>query len=337
MFLRTVYNVDMIRDMRTGVIGVGSMGQNHARVYSEISNLVAVADPNEQQGRRVAERFGIAWYGDYYEMLGVVDAVTIAVPTALHREVAEAVAAAGVHLLVEKPLAGNAADAGAIITAAKAEGVTLAVGHVERYNAIVGHAKKCIENGEWGKIFTLSAKRFSNYPSRIHDVGVLFDLTIHDVDVISYLTNGNVRTVYAAGGKSKNERHEDHVNLVIGFEDGTIGLCETNWLTPMKVREVNITTSTCYINLNYLTQEIEILSSHFGKINDSNLYQPPMEVREQKISPKRKEPLKSELMDFLEAVMEKRKPFVTGGEGLKAVEIVEAGLKSLNSRLVMNI
>jgi UDP-N-acetylglucosamine 3-dehydrogenase len=324
-------------NVRTGVVGIGSMGQNHARIYSEISNLVAVADPNEEQGRRVAERFGVAWHSDYHEMLTGVDAVSVAVPTSMHREVAEAVAVAGVNLLVEKPLAGNVADAEAIVAATEVAGVTLAVGHVERYNAIIEHAKTCIDNGEWGKILTLSANRFSNYPRRIRDVGVLFDLTIHDVDVICYLASGDVRTVYAAGGMLKNEHHEDHVSLVMGFEDGRIGLCETNWLTPMKVRELNITTTTCYINLNYLTQEIEISSSKFGEIDDSNLYQPSMEVSEQKISPKKKEPLKSELIDFLEALTEKRMPLVTGGEGLRAVKIVEAGLESMNTNSVINI
>ena len=168
-------------------------------------------------------------------------------------------------------------------------------------------------------------------------MGVLFDLTIHDVDVICYLADSNVRTIYAVGGKSKNERHEDHVNLMMGFEDGMIGLCETNWLTPMKVRELNITTTTCHVNLNYLTPEIRILSSQFGEIDESNLYQPPIEVSEQTFSPEGKEPLKSELVDFLEAIMEKRMPLVTGRDGLKAVEIVQAGLESLSSSSVINI
>ena len=168
-------------------------------------------------------------------------------------------------------------------------------------------------------------------------MGVLFDLTIHDVDVICYLANVDVRTVYAAGGKSKNKQYEDYVNLVVGFEEGVIGLCETNWLTPMKVRELAITTTTCYINLNYLPQEIEIFSSEFGEIDESNLYQPPMEVSKQKISLKKKEPLKSELMDFLEAVTEKRIPLVSGEEGLKAVKIMEAGLESMNCGSVINI
>ena len=323
--------------IRTGIIGVGSMGQNHARVYSEISNFIAVADPVEAQGRKVAERFDVAWHEDYHEMLSEVDAVTIAVPTALHCEVAKAVAAAGVHLLVEKPLAGNMADAEAIVVAAESAGVTLAVGHVERHNAIVENAKMCIDNGDWGQILTLSAKRFSNYPSRIHDVGVLFDLTIHDADVIRYLANSDVRTVYAAGGKSKNERYEDYVNLVMGFEDGKIGICETNWLTPMKVRKLSITTTTCHINLNYLNQEIKIFSSHFGEINESDLYQPSMEVSEKKISLTKKEPLKNELIDFLTSISEKREPLVSGIDGLRSLKIIEAGLLSLERKQVISL
>ena len=321
-------------DLRTGVIGVGSMGQNHARIYNEISNLVAVADPNEEQGRRIAEKFGVNWHSDYKSMLKEVDAVTIAVPTKNHLEVAKAVIEAGLHLLVEKPLAGNLSDAKKIVKMSNKAGVTLAVGHVERYNSIISHAKECIQNRDWGKILTLSAKRFSNYPSRIHDVGVLFDLTIHDVDVISYLVDKEIKTVYATGGMAKNKKHEDYVNLVMKFDGGHIGLCETNWLTPMKVRELNITTTTGFINLNYLTQEIEVLSSKFGKIDESNLYQPPMEVNKNKFTLDKKEPLKLELVDFLEAIMDQRTPKVSGEDGLRSVKIVEAGLKSLTKNTV---
>ena len=118
----------MFKDIRTGVIGVGSMGQNHARLYDEISNLVAVADSNESQLRKVSESFGIKGYTDYRQMLSEVDAVTIAVPTALHRKVAENVVEAGVNILVEKPLAGNVEDSEAIVNAASINNVTLSVG-----------------------------------------------------------------------------------------------------------------------------------------------------------------------------------------------------------------
>ena len=327
----------MIEKIKTGVIGVGSMGQNHARIYNEISNLVGVADPDPEQGSKVAERFGVIWYSDYREMLEHVDAVSIAVPTAMHIQVAKLVAASGVHLLVEKPLASNAVDGESIVRAAERAGVILAVGHVERHNPVISHAKTCIDSGVWGDILTISVKRFSNYPARVRDVGVLFDLTIHDVDVIRYLLNDNVKNVFVSGGKSKNKKFEDHVNLMMTFEEGSLGLCETNWLTPMKVREMNITTTDCFISLNYLNQEVEVLSSEFGEINEANLYQPPMKIKEHKVSLKGIEPLKSELVDFLEAIIEKRMPLVTGWDGLKAVEIVQAGLESMRSSSVINI
>ena len=121
-------NKKEFNQIRTGVIGVGSMGQNHARIYNDISNLIAVSDPNEKQGREVAQRFGVDWYGDYREMLDKIDAVSIAVPTTLHKVVAKDVSKAGVNLLVEKPLAGNSEDAKDIISFAESNNVVLAVG-----------------------------------------------------------------------------------------------------------------------------------------------------------------------------------------------------------------
>ena len=144
--------------IKTGVIGVGSMGQNHARVYSEISNLVGVADPNEKQGRLIAERFGVKWYPDYTDLLKVVDAVTISVPTNFHLEVAISAAEAGVHILVEKPLSSNVRDAKKIIDYAKKNRVVLSVGHIERYNPAVAYVKEQINLGKFGKIITISSK-----------------------------------------------------------------------------------------------------------------------------------------------------------------------------------
>ena len=320
-----------LSDVKTGVIGVGSMGQNHARIYNEISNLVAVADPNQEQGKLIAEKFGVVWYKDYNEILDIVDAVSIAVPTAFHRQVAEDCAKKNVHILVEKPLAGNAVQAQEIINLARENNVVLSVGHVERHNAVVAHAKENIVNGNWGEILTISARRFSNFPARIHDVGVLFDLTIHDVDVICHLINDDVESVYALGGKSKNEIHEDHVALLMHFKGGQIGLCETNWLTPMKVRDLSITTDKCHVSIDYLEQKINRFSSDYGDIEAGNLYKPPMNVVKSTISPEGGEPLVKELEDFLISIINEKEPFVPGKDGLSAVKIVEAGLKSLKS------
>ena len=326
-----------MNNIRTGVIGVGSMGQNHARVYSEISNLVAVSDLNSNQSQKVANRFGVKSYNDYREMLREVDAVTISTPTSLHREIAEEVVSSGVSILVEKPLADNVEDAEAIIEAAKANDVTLAVGHIERHNQVVKAAKENIVKGTWGEILTLSAKRLSNYPGRIRDVGVLFDLAIHDVDIISYLLDDTAINVYATGGKHRNKNYEDHVNLQINFGKGGIGICEANWLTPMKIRELSITTNELFVRLDYLNQKIEVMSSTFGKINESNLYDTSIKLNREVIDINGEEPLKNELLDFLSSLNSSSLPLVTGEDGLDAIKIVQAGFESLKSNRVVGI
>ena len=324
-------------EIRTGVIGVGSMGQNHARVYNEISNLVAVADTDRIQGQKIANRFGIEWYEDYRDMLDMVDAVTVAVPTSLHRKVIEIISKEGVNILVEKPIAGSVEDAEFILDSVSKAGIILAVGHIERYNPVIRSAKEYIDSGELGKIITLSAKRLSSYPSRIRDVGVLFDLTIHDVDIIRYLSNSKIKNIYANGGNLIDEMYEDHVILAMEFDDNTFGLCETNWLTPMKVRELCITTDSAFININTLKQEMIISKSEYGEIDQSNLFKVPINLKEENINLEKQEPLKIELQDFLSSLKKGKEPLVGGSDGLEAVRIVEAGLKSLKNGQVVTL
>ena len=183
----------------------------------------------------------------------------------------------------------------------------------------------------------MSSRRFSNYPSRISDVGVIFDLAIHDVDLLLYMAESKAKMVFATGGKSKNELHEDFSNIQIVFEDGKIGLCETNWLSPMKVRQLNITTTDSYLSVDHTKQEIKILSSKFGKDDIPSLESNSSEVSEKLISVTPKEPLLSELVDFLSSIHEKKKPLVSGEDGLEAVKIVESALISLNEKIVYNL
>ena len=323
-------------DIKTGVIGVGSMGQNHARIYSEISNLVAVSDPNEKQGRKIADRFGVIWYSDYREMLDVVDAVTVAVPTALHREIAENTIKAGIHLLVEKPLAGNTVDAKAIVTASETVGVILAVGHVERHNPVITHAKEAIKTGKWGDIITMSSRRVSNFPDRIHDVGVLFDLSIHDIDISTYLCDSSVVSVYAVGG-SKKANHEDYINLILNHKSGVISICETNWLTPMKIRKLGITTIRNYIELDYIKQSAELFSSKYLNIDDANLYGTKLEFESEPLKIKNQEPLLLELMDFLSSIKDGTKPLVTGHDAVEVIKVSEAAFNSLKENKLVKL
>jgi UDP-N-acetylglucosamine 3-dehydrogenase len=327
----------MFKGIRTGVIGVGSMGQNHARVLKEISNLVAVADINEEQGRMVAERFGVPWFGDYHEMLGLVDAAIIAVPTAFHREVTEEVAKASVHLLVEKPLADNAADAEAIVVSAEEGGIILAVGHIERHNPVVKYAKEAIESGEWGDVITMSSKRVSRYPARIKDVGVVFDLAIHDLDILCYLARSEVDSLFALGGNIEYSDKEDHVSIIMKFKNGIKGHCEASWLTPMKIRQLVLTCSEAYVVLDYMAQSVEIFHSEYGIIDESDLSKVKQLVDKKTPEIAIDEPLKLELLNFLEAVsqaqeVERALPLVSGEEGLAIVRLAEASVKAIQGK-----
>ena len=326
-----------IKDIRTAVIGVGSMGQNHARVFSEISNLVAVSDINEVQGREVAKRFGVKWYADYRQLIEKVDAVSIAVPTFLHLDIAKAFLCSGINILVEKPLAASLSDSQEILSLAQSTGINVAVGHVERHNTVVSYSKKEIDSGRWGEIITLSSRRFSNFPERISDVGVLFDLAIHDVDIIRYLAGTPVNSVFATGGKALNTEYEDYATLLMIFEDGKMGLCEANWLTPMKVRELSVTTTSHHIILDYLNQHVDTFSSTFGEVKPSNLFQPPMATNHKQTTLKVIEPLKTELIDFLNSTISKKRPLVDAFDGLEAVRIVEAATESIHTGSVVNL
>lgn len=315
------------KEIRTGVIGVGSMGQNHARIYNEVSNLVAVADPNERQGRAVAEKLGVDWYKDYRELENIVDAVSIAVPTVHHYSVSEFFIKNKTHVLVEKPLAGNVDEATKIVELAREKKVILAVGHIERHNGVIRKIKDMLAESLLGEIITLSARRFSPYPSRITDVGVLFDLTIHDVDIICHLIQSPVISVYVSGVKSQNKNFEEHINLMMKFKNGSIGMCETSWLTPNRIRELSMVSTECYGKLDFLNQ----------KINISSFKDEELDSIGSEISVEKEEPLLHEIKNFLTSIQGDDSPLTTGLDGLNAVKIVEAGYRSLKNHSVENI
>ena len=179
--------------LRVGVIGVGSMGQNHARVFSEMADLVGVVDKDRETGKIVAERFNTESFENYEDLLRKgVDAVSIATPTALHYQVSKDAIESGVHVLVEKPMCSTIEEAEKLVGLAESAGLTLAVGHIERHNPVVDFAKKGIRDGRYGDVITISARRVSSLPTRIRDVGVILDLGIHDIDVMRYLLGSEV-------------------------------------------------------------------------------------------------------------------------------------------------
>jgi len=332
------------QNIRTGVIGVGSMGQHHARVLSELSNFVAVADSNSDQGKSISEKYGVKWYKDYREMLSTVDAVSIVVPTIYHNKVATEVSKQGVHLLVEKPLAPTIEEAKEIIESSRANKVILAVGHIERHNPVVTEAHKRIVKGEWGKIVSINAKRVSPLETesfvrgetrRIDDVGVLFDLSIHDVDIISYLAHSHVVLASAMGSSTSIIKHEDNIGILLKFDNGITAICESNWLSPTKERSLKITFKKHNVFLDFVSQKITVSSAKempndLATMSGGQWDRQNFIVETKDVAFNLKEPLKCEIIDFLEAINSKKRPLVSGEDGLEAVKIVNACKKSMH-------
>jgi len=314
--------------LKAGVIGVGSMGQNHARIYHENANLVGVADLDKGAVKKVAERYNTKYYTDYKNLLKNVDAVSIAVPTVSHYKIAMDAISAGKHVLLEKPICSSVIDAEKLIQIADEQGVVLAVGHTERHNPVVRFAKEALKKKRFGNVISIAARRVSLYPSRIRDVGVILDLGIHDIDVIRYLAGGEVKSVYTLAGSIGNIKCEDHANILFNFDNGVSGFLEVNWLTPMKVRTLSLTCSKNFVELDYMKQSVKISSSKLVEYNVKDLFKTSFEFDVREISLKNEEPLRTEIYDFMNAIKKKRKPLVTGNDGLKALQIALAAEQS---------
>jgi UDP-N-acetylglucosamine 3-dehydrogenase len=318
--------------MRAGVIGVGSMGQNHARILSELGVLASVADISPEAAKAVGDRYSVGHFASYQEMLkSDVDAVVIVTPTSTHAKVAMDALRAGKHVLLEKPMSGSSKTLLEIADLARKERLVLAGGFVERHNPVVAFAKQSLQAGEYGELITAATRRVSSMPSRIRDVGVVMDLGVHDIDVVQYVVGSDAKSVYMLGGKSQEMKYEDHANILIDFEGGTTGFVEVNWLTPMKVRKLALTCSKNFVEVDYTDQSALVCSSTFKPFESGNLYNVPLEMDLRKIAIKKEEPLKRELKDFLGAIDSKKEPLVTGDSALKTLKIAEAALKSMSS------
>ena len=275
--------------MKVGVIGVGAMGQHHARVYHEMEGveLIGVSDVDQVRAEEIAAMHGTEAYTDHKELLACdLDAVSIAVPTTLHKKVAMDAINAGVHLLVEKPIASTIEDADEMVSAAEAAGVKLMVGHIERFNPAVIKLKEIIDSGMLGDIVSVSARRVGPHNPRIRDVGIIMDLGVHDIDTISYLYNAKAESVYAIAGNGSLDSHENHAGILMQFGTGRAGMIDVNWLTPHKVRQLTAVGTDGVAYLDYISQTVEL---HDGDW-----------IRSAKIE--EKEPLVNELEYFIGTV-----------------------------------
>lgn len=321
--------------IRVGVIGLGSMGPNHARVYSELDvSFAGVYDLDAERALSVAKRFGTTAYTNLSEMLNSVDAVTIATPTRTHHRLALEAIRAGKSVLIEKPIATTFQQAAELIDAAKLAGVTLAVGHIERHNPVVQSTKELISRGALGDVVTLASRRLSQAlaPTRTQDTGVILDLAIHDIDVIQYLLGKQVKSVSAISGGATTSRGEDRASMILDFEEGVFANVEVNWTTPVKIRELTLTCTLGYLRLDYIEQIVELFRATPGVIDEFDLFNVPRQYDIRRFPLRRQEPLKNELLDFIQAVQGRRAPLVTGEDAASALLVAQAAVQAAKAK-----
>lgn len=324
-----------MKKLRAAVIGVGAMGRNHARVYSELDDteLVAVADVNSKTSKNVAEDFRCDAYKEYKKMLKGedIDLISIAVPTKYHKEVALNCIELGIPTLVEKPIADTEENAREIIQKAEENNIKLMVGHIERFNPAVIELKKRLDKNELGKIFEIKAIRVGPFPNRVRDVGVVIDLAVHDIDIMRYLTGSEVKRLYAETEHRIHTRHEDLLSGLIKFKNNVIGVLSVNWLTPEKIREISITGEKGMFLVKYLSQELyfyENIEASRGRYTYSDILMGVTEGDIINIRIQKKEPLKAELESWVECVKKDKKPLVSGEDGLKALKLAQKLIES---------
>ena len=305
-----------MKKLGTAVIGTGFWGKNHARVYSELESteLVAICDVSRERAKAVANQFGVKAYTSSSRMLKNEKIEALSVCTWSTKLAEEALKAlrAGKHVLVEKPMATYTKQAEKLLEVAEENDLHLTVGFLMRFIPGLQHIREAVESKKIGKLVCATARRVSQWPERIGDVGVVKDTAIHDIDVMRFISGEDPIGVYAKTGSMKHRTFEDYAQIMLTYEDGKSAFIESNWLTPYKTRTLTVTGSDAIMRLDYMTQELWI------------------EDPKENLQPRYpwQEPLKCELQHFADCITEKKKPLITGVDGLKALQIAEAALRS---------
>jgi UDP-N-acetylglucosamine 3-dehydrogenase len=313
--------------LKAAVIGVGAMGCHHARVYNELEDveLAAVVDANRETAQRVARLWSVPAYDSYEQMLAEVrpDLVSVATPTGLHHKTALQAIDCGIHVLVEKPIAATLGEAREMNERAQQQGVVLSIGHIERFNPAVVELKRRLEAGELGTLYQLHARRLSPYPARIQDAGVVLDLAIHELDIMTCLDVSPVERIFAETRYHIHPQRADMLSGLLRFSSGTIGLLDINWLTPTKIRTLSVTGERGMFVVNYLHQDLIFYEN--GSVHDSGWgILEILGVGEGNMVSYRiqkEEPLKREIQAFVQAIGQGDPAPVTGEEGLRALRL----------------
>jgi predicted dehydrogenase len=300
-----------------GVVGVGSMGQHHARVYESLpeANLVGVADADADRAAEIAAQYGTAAY-DLEGLLDRVEAVTIAVPTQYHLDIASTCLEAGVDVLIEKPIASSVSEAEQLIDLAEANDRILQVGHIERFNPAVETLQEFIDELD---VVSVTAKRLGPPPKRHIDDSAVLDLMIHDIDVVLSLLNETPQTVTGASVKQNR-----HATATMTFDSNTVANLTASRLTQKKIRTLDIVAEECLVQVDYMSKDVEIHRQSRPEYitDDADIHYRHESLVERPMVDST-EPLANELSAFLEAVEKRTKPVVDGEDGLQALHLAK--------------
>lgn len=318
--------------LKAGVIGIGSMGQNHARIYSDLENveLAAISDLNAVCGEKLAKKYNCKFYKNFEEMLEKekLAMVSLVTPTSTHEKIALKILEKKIPLLIEKPIASTVEEGKRIIEFAERNNAKLMIGHVERFNPAIIELSKRLDSNELGEIYKIDVQRIGPFPPRINDVGVAIDLAVHDLDIINFLFSPKIERIYAETEKRIHPSHEDSLNALLKFRK-IIASININWLTPAKVRTFSVTGKKGMFEVNYLTQDLVFYENpgQYSKYDFGNIAM-VVEGNVTKIKISKKEPLKSELEAFADFAKNGKDSPVSAKDGLNALFLAEKILES---------
>ena len=301
--------------LRIGVVGVGHIGSNHARLYAEIpsAQFTAVYDVDLARNHTIARKFGATPAKSLDEFISMVDAASVATPTNTHYAVARSLLASGKHVLVEKPITDNTAHAAELAELAARNGLILQVGHIERFNPVLGALEKHLTHPRF-----IEAHRLAPYPERSTDIGVVLDLMIHDLEVILHFVRSPLWSIDAVGVPVLS-RDEDIANARLHFEDGCVANVTSSRISPERVRKIRIFQEDAYLSLDYQSQSGEIYR-RFGK-----------QITRDRVEIEHGEPLKLQLTSFIECASTGRQPRVSGSQATAALELAVKITKQIGS------
>ena len=318
--------------LRTGVIGVGNIGQHHARIYASLpgSQLIGVADANPARAREIAERYGVHAHTDFNALLDEVEAVTVAAPTTLHHEIGMACLARGVHVLMEKPLAASIAQCHELADAAQRAQRVLQIGHVERFNPTFVELANVLAQH---KILAVEARRLSPFATRAADVSVVYDLMVHDLDLILTLIGDPLLAINATGSRVRASQ-ADYALALLSFTSGQVASIAASKITQHKVRQMAVTCADAYVVADFLTRTVMVhrqSSADYFAQRDEVLYR--QEGLIEQVYVPQIEPLAAEIQHFLGCVRDGSPPRVGSREAIRVMTVAD----EIETRLMAHI